>query len=413
VRFTGALTLTHNATSLILPGGANITTAAGDVMLVTSDGSSNVRVWSYVPAASATLLGTPAQTVASATTCNILGANTPAVSISGTTTITSFGTGTNKVRFVTFTGALTLTHNATSLILPGAANITTAAGDTCIVISDGSSNARVYAYQTAAALTPGTYTNASLTVTARGSISAISNGTIEAVNYQVFTSAGANTWTKPANATANSRTLIEAWGAGGGGTNTNHAAGGGGGAYNYRWITTSLLGATETATVGTGGATNSTAAATGGSSTFGSWLTAYGGGGGGLSGTTGEGGGGGGMTGAGANGGTSGFAGFGGNPLGGAAVGAESTLGGGAGGNSSINGGNSFYGGAGGGGNTTNGGNSIWGGGGGQGEAGGAPGTSAYAGAGGAIGSPGVQPGGGGGKASKGGDGQIIVTTFI
>ena len=31
MQFSGALTLTHNATSLILPGGASITTAAGDV----------------------------------------------------------------------------------------------------------------------------------------------------------------------------------------------------------------------------------------------------------------------------------------------------------------------------------------------------------------------------------------------
>lgn len=91
-------------------------------------------------------------TVASATTCDILGAASERVAVSGTTTITSFGTGTNKVRFVRFTGAMLLTHNATSLILPGAANITTASGDTCIVVSDASSNCRIYAYQKANAL---------------------------------------------------------------------------------------------------------------------------------------------------------------------------------------------------------------------------------------------------------------------
>lgn len=54
------------------------------------------------------------------------------VHITGTTTITSFGTSTSTnglLRIVIFDGALTLTHNATSLILPTGANITTAAGD--------------------------------------------------------------------------------------------------------------------------------------------------------------------------------------------------------------------------------------------------------------------------------------------
>ena len=88
-------------------------------------------------------------TVASAGVCDVLGAATDRVLVSGTTTITSFGTGTNRMKFVRFSGALTLTHDATSLILPGGANITTAAGDTCIVVSDASSNCRVYAYQKA------------------------------------------------------------------------------------------------------------------------------------------------------------------------------------------------------------------------------------------------------------------------
>jgi hypothetical protein len=51
VRFAAALTLTHNATSLILPGAANITTAAGDVGIFTSDGSGNWRCINYETAA--------------------------------------------------------------------------------------------------------------------------------------------------------------------------------------------------------------------------------------------------------------------------------------------------------------------------------------------------------------------------
>lgn len=47
VRFTGILTLTHNATSLDLPTGANITTAAGDRAIFVSKGSGNWECFSY------------------------------------------------------------------------------------------------------------------------------------------------------------------------------------------------------------------------------------------------------------------------------------------------------------------------------------------------------------------------------
>lgn len=92
---------------------------------------------------------TTESTVASAATCDILGAQSNFIHISGTTTITSLGTGANRFRIVRFSGILTLTHNATSLILPGAANITTAAGDTMLVVSSNTSNARVVVYQRA------------------------------------------------------------------------------------------------------------------------------------------------------------------------------------------------------------------------------------------------------------------------
>lgn len=74
-----------------------------------------------------------------------------AVAISGTATITSFGStmAVGALKFVTFSGASLLTHNAVSLILPTAANITTAAGDTAIVLCISSGNYRVLAYQLA------------------------------------------------------------------------------------------------------------------------------------------------------------------------------------------------------------------------------------------------------------------------
>lgn len=63
------------------------------------------------------------------------------VDLDGTTTITGFDTvAAGVTRFVRFTGIRTLTHNGTSLILPGARNLTTAVGDRAIFISLGSGN---------------------------------------------------------------------------------------------------------------------------------------------------------------------------------------------------------------------------------------------------------------------------------
>ena len=86
--------------------------------------------------------------VASAATCTIWVTDGNFIHITGTTTITSFGTAAQAgdERTIVFDGALTLTHNSTSLILPTGANITTAAGDTAIVRAETTANARVIAY---------------------------------------------------------------------------------------------------------------------------------------------------------------------------------------------------------------------------------------------------------------------------
>jgi phage-related tail fiber protein len=72
--------------------------------------------------------------LASAATTDIGAQPSAFVRITGTTTITSLGTNYSGPRFLVFGGALTLTHNATSLILPGGFNIITAAGDCAIAI---------------------------------------------------------------------------------------------------------------------------------------------------------------------------------------------------------------------------------------------------------------------------------------
>jgi hypothetical protein len=88
--------------------------------------------------------------IASATTTDLGSLTTFRARITGTAAITGFGTQPNTLRFVRFAGILTLTHNATSLILLGGANHTTAAGDVGMYASDASGNWRELAYWRAA-----------------------------------------------------------------------------------------------------------------------------------------------------------------------------------------------------------------------------------------------------------------------
>lgn len=89
-------------------------------------------------------------TIASAATCDIGAKDAMSLDVTGTTTITSLGTVSAGIRkWLTFSGALTLTYNATSLKIPGNASITTAAGDRCCVESLGSGNWNVLSYQKA------------------------------------------------------------------------------------------------------------------------------------------------------------------------------------------------------------------------------------------------------------------------
>lgn len=94
-----------------------------------------------------------AVSVSSATTVDLGAKASNNVTITGTTSIASLGNAAAGIqRDVTFTGALTLTHNGASLILPGGANITTAAGDTATFVSLGSGQWRCTSYQKASGL---------------------------------------------------------------------------------------------------------------------------------------------------------------------------------------------------------------------------------------------------------------------
>jgi len=88
-----------------------------------------------------------AVSVASATTTAIGAALSANVTVTGTVTITAFDTViAGIVRLVKFSGALTLTNGA-GLVLPGGANITTAANDQAIFRSLGSGNWECINYQ--------------------------------------------------------------------------------------------------------------------------------------------------------------------------------------------------------------------------------------------------------------------------
>lgn len=86
-------------------------------------------------------IGVQGATIVSAAAIDLGAATGDFVDVSGTTTITSLGTiMAGREVTVRFTGILTLTHNASTLILPSAANITTAANDCATFRSLGSGN---------------------------------------------------------------------------------------------------------------------------------------------------------------------------------------------------------------------------------------------------------------------------------
>ena len=196
-RFTGILTLTHGA-SLVLPNNAtNITTAAGDWALWAGYAGGVVRCIAYqrfngqalqggggFTSASTTEVLTGTETAKGVTPdslaaiweqgADIASAGTISVgeggyfNVTGTTTITDIDFATDKAGrkvWLKFAGILTLTHHATTLILPTGANIVTAAGDIACFISEGTDNVRCISYTRAsgAALVGGSSSPLTLT----------------------------------------------------------------------------------------------------------------------------------------------------------------------------------------------------------------------------------------------------------
>jgi hypothetical protein len=150
--------------------------------------------------------------VASATTTDLCSVNPAYLNITGTTAITSFGTTcqTGAWKRIQFAGVLTLTYNASSLILPTAANITTAAGDTADAVALGSGNWIVTAYNRASGVGPGaaSLSGADQTLSGGANVTSHSLGTISSGTLtidcgqsplQYVTNGGAFTLAAPAN----------------------------------------------------------------------------------------------------------------------------------------------------------------------------------------------------------------------
>ena len=150
--WTSATNTLSRGTLLDSSTGSAIDFAAGTKQVTLIQDASQV-----VTAAGFTLSGAenwaPAVTIASSATPAIGAAASNMILLSGTVTVTGFDTiAEGALRVVKHTGAHLLTHNATSLILRGAANITTEVNAVSVFRSLGSGNWEQLIYQLASEL---------------------------------------------------------------------------------------------------------------------------------------------------------------------------------------------------------------------------------------------------------------------
>ena len=108
-------------------------------LTLSANGTGGVKVSDYFQL-------TKGSDIASATSLT-LGTDGNAFDVTGTTTVTSMATqGIGSHVTLHFDGALTFTHHATDLILPGAVNIITAAGDIAVMYEYASADWRCISY---------------------------------------------------------------------------------------------------------------------------------------------------------------------------------------------------------------------------------------------------------------------------
>jgi hypothetical protein len=215
LHFDGILTLTHHATNLILPSGANITTQVGDEVEFVEYATGQWRCTNYTRADGTSIVGgggglndivddtspqlggsldtnshavnlSKGADVVSASALN-LGADGNYFDITGTTTITSINTeGIGTQVTLHFDAVLTLTHHATDLILPTGKNITTEVGDEASFVEYATGDWRCIYYTRAS--------GKALQSSEVNEILGTETGNAFAVGDSIFDNAG--TWTK-------------------------------------------------------------------------------------------------------------------------------------------------------------------------------------------------------------------------
>lgn len=152
--------------------------------------------------------------IASAATVDIGAQLTNFLKVTGTTGITSFGTNYKGPKILKFAGILTITYDSTTLLTPGAANITTAAGDTCIVVPKATTSGtadgwQIIAYQRSTGLPIGAASpgaNADITSFLNDALTV--QGSIVGNYFNVAGPAADNNWAGEYRAYSNDGTTV-------------------------------------------------------------------------------------------------------------------------------------------------------------------------------------------------------------
>jgi hypothetical protein len=138
-----------------------------------------------------TALATGPTDIACAATINLASSDDFYMRVTGSTgPVTSFGTVASGIwRLIRWASTPTITHNATSMILPTGADITVVAGDLWLVFSEGSGNWRIAVIRGAGAAA-GAVTTSGLTMTTGRLLgrTTASTGAIEEITYTPTTS---------------------------------------------------------------------------------------------------------------------------------------------------------------------------------------------------------------------------------
>lgn len=210
-------------------------------------------------------VGGGSNSLLSAATTDLCSVPQSFLTITGNTIITSLGSscvaGQRKTLAFSPSGTVILTHNATSLIVPGGQSITVAAGDIAEVVYLGSGNWRVVAYVLASRPTKASPVGADYVLIQDSAASnaekkaTISSLRVSAAPTRQILTSGSGTYTTPANVVYLKVTMVGG-GGGGGGSGTSGSGGGGtGGSSTF---------ASFVASGGSGGAGSSLAANPGG-----------------------------------------------------------------------------------------------------------------------------------------------------